>query len=1102
MKVTRSVFPILFGLFYLGTALPAWPAGELDPAFSTDGKTRVAFGSGSGVARDVAVDANGRTLVVGWASSGDDTSFAVVRYLPDGSLDSSFGDSGVAITNVGIRSPNSAFSGQEEGRAIAIQPDGKIVVVGYVQFTTQPDFAVVRYNNDGSLDSSFGTGGISILDLGPGDSANDVAIQADNKIVVAGASNGNFAAARFNADGSLDQSFGNGGHVVLTGIIGDPVEATALKLQSDGKILLCGSPTAGSSVAFYIVRLTQTGSYDTTFGSGGLVGRGSAAGGGGHCTSIAIQAGNGSIASPDRIVAAGYTYNGSREIFVIMRFNLDGSPDTSFDGDGEVDTDLAGVPNGSARAAAVAVEIGQLNVRKIIVAGTVSRPSGTGTTSEAVVVRYNSSGTLDPAFDGDGVAVFDPAGAPNGMVLAAGKIVFTGGGFGRFVTTRVNSDGSPDTTFDQDGRRVDEIGGARSAARGIAVQPDGKVIVAGSGGGPFGINLSLARLNSDGTLDLSFDADGKTTGTFGTDAGATAVTLQPDGRILVAGARTIAPGNTDAAVYRFEANGALDTSFAGGVATSQYVQANDYANAIARLGDGRIVMGGFVVAGTNRDIEVVQFTEHGTLDATFDFDGKVVTSLSSGDDEVRAIAVQPDGKIVVAGYAVNDGRRQFLVARLNANGSFDQTFDQDGVAFTPVGSGDAGANGVVIDKAGRVLTAGFSSNSVNYDFTLVRYRPDGSLDPSFGNGGVVVTPISNGDDVGNAIVLQPDGKIVVAGGVSPNVNLGFGTADFAIVRYLENGTLDSSYGTGGMTVFGFSPLTSEGAYAVALNGSANAIVAGETDQLFGVARVLAGPLLNPATLANISTRLPVQAGDNALIGGFIVTGTQPKKVIVRALGPSVPVPGTLSNPTLELYSGATLIGSNDDWQNQPDADRQAVIDSTIPPSNQLESALVRTLPANGTGYTAIVRGANGGTGIGVVEAYDLDLGVDSKLSNISTRGFVQTGDNVLIAGTIILGETTQRIIARAIGPSLSIPGHLENPTLELRDSNGSVIDANDDWVNSPDKQAIIDSTIPPSNDLESAIVATLPSSGASYTAIVRGVNDSTGIGVVEVYALP
>lgn len=254
------------------------------------------------------------------------------------------------------------------------------------------------------------------------------------------------------------------------------------------------------------------------------------------------------------------------------------------------------------------------------------------------------------------------------------------------------------------------------------------------------------------------------------------------------------------------------------------------------------------------------------------------------------------------------------------------------------------------------------------------------------------------------------------------------------------------------------------------------------------------------TLANISTRLRVETGDNVLIGGFIITGTEPKKVIIRGIGTSLPLADKLSDPTLELHGPNGLIEANDNWVDSPN--KQAIIDSTIPPSNDFESAIVQTLAANNAGYTAIVRGVNGGTGIGVVEAYDLDTAANSRLANISTRGFVQTGDNVLIAGTIVVGQVSQNVIIRAIGPSLPIAGKMENPTLELRDSNGGVLQANDNWVDSPNKQQIIDTTIPPSHDLESAIVATLPAQNASYTAIVRGVNDTTGIAVVEVYALP
>jgi hypothetical protein len=251
----------------------------------------------------------------------------------------------------------------------------------------------------------------------------------------------------------------------------------------------------------------------------------------------------------------------------------------------------------------------------------------------------------------------------------------------------------------------------------------------------------------------------------------------------------------------------------------------------------------------------------------------------------------------------------------------------------------------------------------------------------------------------------------------------------------------------------------------------------------------------PVTLANISTRLRVEAGDNALIGGFIITGMQPKKVILRAIGPSLNLPGKLADPTLDLYQGNTLLESNDNWVDSPN--KQMIVDSTVPPGNSLESAIVRVLAPGA--YTAIVRGVNNGTGIGVVEAYDLDRTVDSKLANISTRGPVQTGDNVLFGGFIVLGQDSQKVIIRALGPSVPVPGPLADPILELHDGNGATLESNDNWGDSTNKQAIIDSTIPPTNNLESAIVRTL--TPGNYTAIVRGVNNTTGIAVVEVYAL-
>jgi hypothetical protein len=260
-------------------------------------------------------------------------------------------------------------------------------------------------------------------------------------------------------------------------------------------------------------------------------------------------------------------------------------------------------------------------------------------------------------------------------------------------------------------------------------------------------------------------------------------------------------------------------------------------------------------------------------------------------------------------------------------------------------------------------------------------------------------------------------------------------------------------------------------------------------------------------LLNISTRMQVQTDDNRLIAGFIVTGTDPKKVIIRGIGPSLSgVNGTLADPVLELHRGDTTIATNDNWKLKSDGTSQeAEVEATkVAPSNDSESAIVATL--NPGSYTAILAGKNGGTGVGVVELYDLDQGTNSELGNISTRGFVGTNDSVLIGGVIVGGGAADgkaTVLVRAIGPSLGSSG-LIDPTLELHDTNGTAIATNDNWKTNDQSQAsqelqIKSTTIPPANDSESAIVATL--SPSAYTAVVRGKNGGTGLAVVEVYNL-
>ena len=238
---------------------------------------------------------------------------------------------------------------------------------------------------------------------------------------------------------------------------------------------------------------------------------------------------------------------------------------------------------------------------------------------------------------------------------------------------------------------------------------------------------------------------------------------------------------------------------------------------------------------------------------------------------------------------------------------------------------------------------------------------------------------------------------------------------------------------------------------------------------------------------------------------MIVTGTANKKVIIRAIGPTLTdfgVAGALQDPTLELYQGSTLITSNDDWRVSP---QQAEIqNSGLAPNKDAKAAIIATLTPN-QNYTAIVRGKNGATGVGVVEAFDLDQGVASKLGNISTRGFVDVDDNVMIAGLIVSpsnGSTTKALV-RALGPTLGdfgVAGALANPTLDLVNSSGTVIRSNDNWKDDAQQRALIEAAgLAPSHDEEAAMVETV--TPGAYTAVVRGSGRTTGVGLVEVYNL-
>jgi hypothetical protein len=265
----------------------------------------------------------------------------------------------------------------------------------------------------------------------------------------------------------------------------------------------------------------------------------------------------------------------------------------------------------------------------------------------------------------------------------------------------------------------------------------------------------------------------------------------------------------------------------------------------------------------------------------------------------------------------------------------------------------------------------------------------------------------------------------------------------------------------------------------------------------------------PSQLLNISTRMQVFGGDKVLIAGFIVTGTDPKKVIIRGIGPSLTVNGALSDPVLELHSASATLASNNNWKinDQTGQSQESEVQAIgVAPSDDKESVIIATLPANNASYTVVLSGNGGGSGIGVIEVYDISQSAHSQLANISSRGFVDTDDNIMIGGVIIgpSANGSSNLLIRGIGPSVPLTGALQDPVLELHEANGATVATNDNWkisdaTGESQETDIRASGAQPSDDRESALLATL--APGTYTAVLRGKNNTTGIGVIEAYNL-
>ncbi len=356
-------------------------------------------------------------------------------------------------------------------------------------------------------------------------------------------------------------------------------------------------------------------------------------------------------------------------------------------------------------------------------------------------------------------------------------------------------DGALDSTFGNNGLVTTHFSGSTLAAiSNVALQPDGKIVAAGTVAAG-GTDFALARYNADGSLDTSFGPDGTVTTDFGGDDAANSVLIQPNGKIVAAGVSD-AGGTNDFALARYNPDGSLDPSFGtNGLMTTNFGGA-DIIFEIIRQPDGKIIAVGVSDAGGTNDFALARYNTNGSLDTSFGTNGLVTTNFGGSDTALAAI-LQPDGKIVAVGQSDAGGTIDFALARYNPNGSLDTSFGTNGLVRTNLGGGTDSASSAALQPDGKIVVAGSSDAGGTVDFAVARYNPNGSLDTSFGTNGFVLTNLG-GTDVGSSMVLQSDGKIVVGGSSDAG-----GPFDFALARYTTAGVLDTSFGTNGFVFTNF-----------------------------------------------------------------------------------------------------------------------------------------------------------------------------------------------------------------------------------------------------------------------------------------------------------
>ena len=751
------------------------PDGSLDYSFGINGIVTTPIGDGDCEIYSLAIqkvpgnNSEEKIIAAGYANvQFEGNNFAMARYNSDGSIDNTFGNDGTGNVITIVSSLDDA------ARSVVIQNDGKIILTGSAKFGNNNDFAIVRYNPNGILDENFGSdGGIIKLDVS-GNSKDDfaysAAIQDDGKIVIVGFSatvigtqivhyNSDFVLVRYNTDGTLDSDFGaNGTGTVITPGISDFDYAYSVVVQKDSKIVIGGTSKSGNDYDFALLRYTSNGMLDNTFNDSGMVVT-QAGSGDNQIKSIALQQMDDGTES---ILAAGFYFNGNDYDYTIERYKSTGELEGQFGGSSEHI-----IPG-------KAIKIGESDDKALSMS--IKKNPANGNIEKIVLAGFANNGTN------------------NDFALAC-----------------LNPDGTVDTSFGTNGTMTTKMGEVESEINALALQTINgkeKIIAAGyaiNANDKSKFDFALVRYKKDGTLDNSFGVNGNgivTTSIGGYDKIHTVV-LQGDGKIIAGGQKS--HNEYDAALIRYNPDGIIDSSF--GINGNGIVNPPIQITSALLQNDGKIVIAGGFDKNNTLGFSVARYNNEGNIDNTFGLekDGMAYTPIKLQKNALAlSAAIQSDGKTIVAGsYLESTDDNDIALARFNADGTLDNSFGEKGIVTTKIDTANDFGVSVAIQNDNKIVIGGGAIIGNDYDFVLVRYNTDGSLDDSFGEKGIVTTPQTGTDEIITSIKIQEENgveKINAAGYIIFNSGEAGQRVYFNTARYNSDGSIDNSFGTNGQII--------------------------------------------------------------------------------------------------------------------------------------------------------------------------------------------------------------------------------------------------------------------------------------------------------------